>query len=80
MMKLTSEPRRITKPNPRMIPPRYIGFRLYWKAPSVTKVPVFPLESSVALFRKVLVALKFMNKPTISRAIPIRVRGDSNII
>jgi len=54
--KLTSEPKRIAKPNPKTIPPRSIGFRLYWKKPSVTKVLEFLLESNVVLFVKVLVA------------------------
>jgi hypothetical protein len=56
-MKVTSEPRRIAKPNSATIPPRSIGFRLYWKAPSVTKTLGFSEILSVGLFfLKVLVA------------------------
>jgi len=56
-MKLTNEPRRIAKPNEKTIPPRYIGFRLCWKTPSVTKILGFSKKSSVVLFfLKVLLA------------------------
>jgi hypothetical protein len=79
--KLTSEPRRIAKPNPKTTPPRYIGFRLYWKKPSVTKFLGFsPLESNLVLFVKILVALRFMTKPIIMGTRPIRVKGNPNII
>jgi len=80
MTKLTSELRRVTKPNPKTIAPRYIGFRLCWKAPSVTRFLGVSLESNVVLFVKVLVAWRVMNKPMINGARPIRVKGNPNII
>jgi len=80
MTKLISEPRRIAKPNRATIPPRYIGFRLYWKKPSVTKLLGVTSESNVVPFCKVFVALRFMNKPTIMGARPIRVKGNPSII
>ena len=70
--KPTSEPKKIAKPKKKTIPPRYIGFRLCWKAPSVTRPPR-------PRFR-VIVAWIFMNKPTIAGPRPIKLYGYSNII
>jgi len=48
--KLLSEPRSIAKPNEKIIPPRYIGFRLYRKTPFVIKTVAFLKKLSVVLF------------------------------
>jgi len=57
--KVTSEPRRIAKPNTETIAPRDIGFLLYRKTPSVTKTLGFSKSVARApLFLKALTSAR----------------------